>query len=126
MSANMKLPVLVVDDNEDSAAMTAKLLSALGFTADVANSGVVALQRVEQKHYGVAILDYQMPGMNGLELFRQIREIQPDLCGIFLTGYTTIDVVFPAIEAGVLRVLSKPVNFEELVPIIEEHLVSEA
>jgi CheY-like chemotaxis protein len=126
MSASTKLPVLVVDDNEDSAAMMAKLLSALGVTADVANSGVTALQRVERKHYGVAILDYQMPGMNGLELFRQIREIQPDLCGIFLTGYTTIDVVFPAIEAGVLRVLSKPVDFEELVPIIEEHLVSRA
>ncbi len=125
MSSDEKLPVLVVDDNEDSAAMTAKLLSALGFTVDVANSGVAALQLAERKHFGVAILDYQMPGMNGLELFEQIREIQPDLCGIFLTGYTTIDVVFPAIEAGILRVFSKPVNFEELVPIIEEHLGSQ-
>lgn len=122
----MKLPVLVVDDNEDSAAMMAKLLSAFGYHTDVANSGVGALQLAERKQFGVAILDYQMPGMNGLELFRQLRELQPELCGVFLTGYTTIDVVFPAIDAGVLRVLSKPVNFEELVPIIEEHLGSGA
>jgi YesN/AraC family two-component response regulator len=63
-----------------------------------------------------------MPIMNGVELFRLMREIRPDLAAIFLTGYPTIDVVYPAIEAGILRVLSKPADFKELVPIIEEHL----
>ena len=50
-----------------------------------------------------------------------MRQIHPDLAGVFLTGYTTIDVVYSAIEAGVLRVLAKPVDFAELLPIIEEH-----
>jgi hypothetical protein len=39
-----------------------------------------------------------------------------------MTGYTTIDVVFPAIDSGILRVLTKPVDFNELRPIIEEHV----
>jgi hypothetical protein len=55
-----------------------------------------------------------------------IHEIQPDTAGVFLTGFTTVDVVYPAIEAGVLRVLPKPVDFQELIPIIEDHVGSTA
>ena len=68
----------------------------------------------------LAIIDYLLPGMNGVELFCAMRQCRPGLTGIFLTGFTTIDVVFPAIEAGVLRVLSKPVDFAEIMPIIDE------
>jgi CheY-like chemotaxis protein len=122
----MKLAILVVDDNQDSALMIAKLLSAFGYEVDTAFDGPAALRLVAEKRYGIAIIDYQMPIMNGVELFRRIREIQPDAAGVFLTGYTTVDVVYPAIEAGVLRVLSKPVDFEELLPIIEDHVGSSA
>ena len=62
--------------------------------------------------------------MNGVELFRRLREMRPDLAAVFLTGYPTIDVVYPAIEAGIVRVLSKPADFQELVPILEEYLGS--
>ncbi len=104
--------------------MMARLLSAYGYEADVAHNGAEALRQIERKQYGLAIVDYQMPGMNGVDLFRKMRERRPDLTGIFLTGYTTIDVVYPAIEAGILHVLPKPADFQELVPIIEEHLGS--
>ncbi len=81
---------------------------------------------VAQQDYGIAIIDYQMPGLNGVDLYRQMRDLRPDLAAVFVTGHTTIDVVYPAIEAGVLRVLSKPVDFQELVPILEEHLTPAA
>ena len=97
-------------------------LRALGYDVDTANDGPSALQLIERKRYGIAIIDYQMPGMNGVDLFRRIRVARPDMAGVFLTGHTTINVVSPAIEAGVLRVLSKPVDFEELIPIIEDHI----
>jgi DNA-binding response OmpR family regulator len=118
----MKLPILVVDDEPDACNLMAKLLSALGYSVDVAYNGQTALQLIDQRQYGLAILDYQMPGMNGVDLFRRIRRARPDLAAVFVTGFTTIDVVFPAIEAGVLHVMSKPVNFQELVAIIEDHL----
>jgi CheY-like chemotaxis protein len=117
-----KLPILVVDDEPDSCNMMAKLLCALGYDVDVAYDGYAALQRIERRQYGIAIIDYQMPGMNGVDLFRRIRRARPQLAAVFVTGYTTIDVVFPAIEAGVLHVMSKPANFQELIPILEEHL----
>ena len=118
----MKLPILIIDDDPDAGLMMAKLLSALGYEADVARNGPAALQLVGQKNYGIALIDYLMPGMNGVELFRRMHEIRPELAAIFLTGYTTIDVVYPAIEAGILRVLSKQPDFQELIPLIEEHL----
>jgi two-component system response regulator HydG len=120
----MKLPILIVDDDADAGEMMSKLLSACGFQADVARDGYKALKLAEDKQFGIAIIDYRMPGMNGVELFRRLREMRPDLAAVFLTGYPTIDVVYPAIEAGIVRVLSKPADFQELVPILEEYLGS--
>jgi len=120
----MKLPILIVDDDADAGEMMSKLLSACGFQADVARDGFKALELAEDKQFGIAIIDYRMPGMNGVELFRRLREMRPDLAAVFLTGYPTIDVVYPAIEAGIIRVLSKPADFQELVPILEEYLGS--
>ncbi len=117
----MKPAILFVDDNRDARDLMAALLTGMGYETDVAQDGAAALARIQAKPYGIVILDFQMPGMNGVELFRRMRQIRPDLAGMFLTGYTTIDVVFPAIEAGVLHVLSKPVDFQELLPILEEH-----
>ena len=119
---NSKLPILIVDDESDAGNILAKLLSAWGYDADVATDGQTALHLAAKRQYGLAIIDYMMPIMNGVEVLTRMREVQPDLAAIFLTGYTTIDVVYPAIEAGVLRVLSKPADFKELLPIIEEHL----
>lgn len=118
----MKTSILIVDDNPDACATTAKLLWAWGYQADVAHDPATALRLVDHTDYCIAIIDYQLPDMNGVELFRRMRRLRPDLAGIFLTGFTTLDVVYPAIEAGILHVLAKPVDFNDLMPIIEEHL----
>ena len=117
-----RLPILIVDDEADTCNLMAKLLLALGYQADAAQDGHAALRLVDCRQYGLAILDYEMPGMNGVDLFRRIRRARPDLAAVFVTGHTTIDVVFPAIEAGILRIFPKPVDFKELIPVIEEHL----
>jgi DNA-binding NtrC family response regulator len=118
----MKLPILIVDDDLDARTMMAKLLSGYGYETAVAANGYEALELTQERKFGVAIIDYRMPGMNGVELLRRMREAHPELMAIFLTGYPTIDVVYPAIEAGVLRVLSKPADFQELIPLLEENL----
>jgi DNA-binding NtrC family response regulator len=117
-----RLPILIVDDEADACNLMAKLLLALGYQADAAQDGRTALRLVDCRRYGLAILDYEMPGMNGVDLFRRIRRARPDLAAVFVTGHTTIDVVFPAIEAGILRIFPKPVDFKELIPVLEEHL----
>lgn len=116
----MTHPILLVDDDPDACATAAKMLWALGYQVDVAYDGPTALILADANPYSLAIIDYQMPGMNGVELFRAMKQRHPDITGIFLTGFTTINVVYPAIEAGILHVLPKPVDFAELVPLIDE------
>src|SRR5262245_38023432 len=110
VSTAHNLPILVVDDNLDACTLVAKMLRACGYEAEIAQDGASALALVEQQPFGMAIVDYRMPGMNGVELFRRMRQMRPELAGVFVTGFTTIDVVYPAIEAGILHVMSKPVD----------------
>jgi CheY-like chemotaxis protein len=112
--------LLVVDDDRSNCAIVSRLLTDQGFPVDVANDGPEALELVSQQPYALAVIDYQMPGMDGVELYRRIRELRPELVGVFLTAFTTLSTVYPAIEAGVERVLAKPVNRDELIPLVEE------
>jgi len=112
--------VLVVDDDRSCSTVVSRVLAARGYHVDVADSGVSALELIRQHPYDLAVVDYQMPGMNGVELFRLARHEQPGLCGVFLTGYANINTVFPAIDAGIERVLAKPLDSGELVRLAEE------
>ena len=116
----MSHPILLVDDEVDTCNLAARLLAELGYPADAAYDAQTALALVRQKPYALAIIDYRMPGMNGVELFRQLHQLRPEMKGIFLTGFTTIDVVYPAIREGILKILPKPVDFNELMPIIHQ------
>ncbi len=116
----MHTRVLVVDDDRSNAELVSRTLASRGYAVDTAPDGTAALQLVKQHEYQLAVVDYQMPGMNGVELFRHAREIQPDLFGVFLTAYANINTVFPAIDAGAERVLSKPLNCEELLRLTKE------
>src|SRR5262245_239545 len=119
----MAMRILLVDDNPDACTTSAKYLRWAGdYEVDMAHDAASALQLLRQGEYALAVIDYQLPDMNGVELFRQAKTIRPDLKAIFVTGFPTIDVVFPAIDAGVLRVLAKPVEFEELIPVIDEYV----
>jgi DNA-binding response OmpR family regulator len=114
--------ILVVDDEPNTCKFLARVLSAKAWGVDTACDGATALNLVRRNRYDVAILDYRMPGMDGAELCRRIREIQPDVREVFLTGYATIDKVFPAIQAGAERVLAKPVDPGELIAVLESQI----
>jgi YesN/AraC family two-component response regulator len=67
-----------------------------------------------------------MPGMDGVELYRKIHELRPNLVGVFITGFPTIDTVYSAISVGVQRVIGKPAGSRELLSIIDEFVVNPA
>lgn len=112
--------VLVVDDDRGVSGLVATILTDHGYAVDVANDGQSALRLIAENPYILAILDYQMPGMDGVEVFQRARQRQPHLLGIFLTAYANINTVFPAIDAGIERVLPKPPSRRELIPVVEE------
>jgi DNA-binding NtrC family response regulator len=90
--------ILIVDDDYASRTIMSKILTLEGYHADMAEGGRTALSLVGKNVYQLAILDYRMPEMNGVELFARMRELRPEIVGIFLTGYPTVDTVFPAIS----------------------------
>ncbi len=117
--------VLVVDDDRSNCEIVAKLLQGHGYQVDMAHSGPDALQLIMQNDYVLAVIDYRMPGMDGVEFFRKARELKPELHGVFLTGHTNLNTIYPAIDAGVERVLAKPADGRELLPLVDQ-LASQA
>jgi two-component system, NtrC family, response regulator HydG len=118
-----KANILIVDDDKNMCIYNMKLLSVKkDWQVDMAWKGTMALELAKKTAYDAAVLDYRMPGMDGIELCRKIREMQPGIRVVFLTAYPQIDTVFPAMEAGAERVLSKPVDPAELIGVLESQL----
>jgi CheY-like chemotaxis protein len=104
-----------VDDNVDSAESAAKLLRLSGHNVRVALSGPEALNVGEVYHPEVVLLDIGLPGMNGYEVARQLRQrCGPRLLLIAATGYGQEEDLRLAVEAGFDHHLTKPVNFARL------------
>jgi len=114
------LYILCVDDDPDTCASMSDILTDLGYVVSVAYDGHAALQLVQQQPYGLALLDYRMPGMDGLELYRRIRQLRPSVVAVFVTAFASSNVMDEARTVGVRKVLPKPVDFEELLPLVEE------
>ncbi len=112
--------ILIVDDDRSSCEILSKLLALRGYRVDVAYDGYTALDLIREQDYGLALIDYRMPGMDGVELYRRIRQLRPEMVGVFVTGFPTIDTVYPAIAVGVQRVIPKPAGSGELLSVIEE------
>jgi DNA-binding response OmpR family regulator len=112
--------ILVVDDEVDTCANLSDILADLGYQVDVAYDGESALELVRQRAYDVALLDLKMPGMNGLELYRRIKELRASTVAIIVTAYATDETALAALEAGAWRIVAKPVDLGQLMGLVEE------
>jgi len=118
------LRILVVDDDRSHRQIVGRILGTRGYQVDTAEDGTDALKLLSSGNFDLAIIDYMMPGMNGVETFRAARKIRPALLGVFLTAHANINTIFPAVDAGIERVLAKPANADELLAVVEELLVA--
>ena len=114
--------ILVVDDDADTCRNLADILSDLGYRVDTANDGPAALELVRKNPYDVALLDFKMPGMDGLELYREIRKLRAGTVAIIVSAYTNAATKEEALGAGAWQVLAKPVDFPRLLGLVDEAL----
>jgi DNA-binding NtrC family response regulator len=105
-----KAQVLVVDDHELYRKAVERILVRAGYQVFTARDANEAMQRVTREPLDLVLCDVKMPGISGLELIRQIREHEPDLPCIVITGYGGAEASLEALRAGAYWYLEKPVE----------------
>ncbi len=114
--------LLVIDDEFGIREGCRRALSPQGFAVDVAGDAAEGLARLAAGQYDLALLDVMMPGMNGLELLGKIREHDPEIVCIVITGYATVALAVTAIKQGAYDFLTKPFSVDDLLLAVEHGL----
>jgi two-component system response regulator HydG len=114
--------ILVVDDEPDACRNLADIFTDLGYRVDTAHDGPAALELVRKNPYAVALLDFKMPGMDGLELYREIKRLRADTVAIIVSAYASPTTRDAALGAGAWRILTKPVDLPRLLGLVDEAL----
>ena len=120
MTSAEEIKVLLVDDEPHFVKLLAERLEGRGVNVETAGGGPEALDKVKDEPYDAIILDLLMPDMDGLETLKQLREINPDLQVILLTGHGTIDKGVEAMKLGAMDFVEKPADFKALMEKIKE------
>jgi len=110
--------VLVVDDELYICELLDQFLSSRGHQVDIATDGYEALEKYEQDKPDVIILDISMPGLNGLDVLRKIKESDMHTEIIILSAYGDSTTVQDALDIGARCFLEKPVEIERLLNIL--------
>jgi DNA-binding response OmpR family regulator len=114
--------ILVVDDDVDWCHNISDILSDRGYRVDTAREGLAALRLLERQTYDMVLLDFRMPGMDGLSLCREATRLRPAMVAVMITGFPEDIMPTEAQAAGVRQVFPKPVNVPRLLVRIEEAL----
>ena len=114
-----KIKLLFVDDEEKFLRGMAERLKLRDLTVDAFNNPVDALEAVKSKEaYDVALLDLKMPGMDGEELLKKLKELIPAMEVIILTGHGSIESAKSTTRAGAYEYLLKPCDLDQLISAI--------
>jgi DNA-binding response OmpR family regulator len=106
--------VLIVDDEKNIRLTLSQALEVLEVETDTASNGEEALAKLKEKEFGLILLDLKMPGMDGMEVLRQVSEIRPDIRIIIITAYGTVESAVEAIKLGAADFIQKPFAPEEI------------
>ena len=106
--------VLLVDDEEQFLKLLSQRLQSRGMRVESAGGGEEALQKVQSESFDAIVLDLAMPGIDGIETLRRIKEANPEMQIIMLTGHATVKSGIEAMKLGAEDYLEKPVDLNEL------------
>jgi DNA-binding NtrC family response regulator len=107
--------ILIVDDEGSLLVTLVANLELEGFDVVGAPDASSALRLVGEEHFDLVLTDIRMPGMSGLELFRAIRSMRPDMPVILMTAFAAETLIDQAVQEGVFAVLPKPFDIEHVI-----------
>ncbi len=120
MSTENRIKLLMVDDEVKFLQSISKRLKLQNFDVTGASNGEEAIACAENGFFDVAVVDFQMPGMNGVQILKKLKDRHKYLEIIILTGHATIDSAIESTKLGAFQYLEKPYGFENLVEIIKD------
>lgn len=110
--------ILVVDDEADMRMALGSVLTRSGHRIEQASDGQAALARIAKGNIDLVLLDIRLPGMDGVQILRKIREKSEDLPVIMVTGYGSVESAVEVMKLGASQYLSKPFSNKELVETV--------
>ena len=114
--------ILVVDDEKAMRNSCCHTLAYDGYRTETAKDGDSALQKIKQVKPDLVLVDLDMPGMNGMELLEKIRDIDPNIVSVVITGYVTIESAVEAMKRNAYDFLCKPFTPQQLRIVVERGL----
>ncbi len=118
MAENM-IKVLVVDDQRSIRLTLSAILESRGCDVTEAEDGYRAIDAAAEGFFDLVLMDIKMPGINGVQTFREIKKTSPGSLVVMMTGYAVQDLVDTAMEEGALSVIYKPFEMEEVFKLLD-------
>ena len=112
--------ILIVDDEKDFLDVISDRLKARDMNVSTATSAAAALKKIDEDSFDAVVLDLQMPEMDGLEALKKMKEKNPDLQVIFLTGHATVEKGIEAMKLGAMDLIEKPADLTTIVERIKQ------
>ncbi|MCE3009117.1 MAG: sigma-54 dependent transcriptional regulator [Proteobacteria bacterium] len=114
------LKVLVADDDQGlRLSVKTALLATSKFEVTEAFDGINALEKAQGANYDIALLDVDMPRLNGLELLKKLKEQNPGMIVVMMTAFASIESAVQAVKDGAYNFLQKPVEHQDLIDILD-------
>jgi DNA-binding NtrC family response regulator len=108
------ITTIVIDDDKDISDGLAHYLTQSGYSVTNTYTGKEGLALIDQQHPRIALVDYKLPDINGIELLKSIKVVSPETIIILISGDATINTAAEAIKHGAYDFIAKPFNFDEL------------
>ena len=112
--------VLIVDDDVGMGETMSDIMEDKGYRTVIALDGYEAVEKARETAFDIILMDIKMPGMDGVETFRQIKKIHPETAVVMMTAYAVEDLIREALREGAYGVLYKPFDMERMIGLIED------
>ncbi len=116
--ATRKKKILIVEDEAVVRESVRDWLEEDGYEVECVESGEEALDKMKEEKFGVVVLDIRLPGMDGWQVYDQVREVAPETKGVITTAYPSQETLDKAKKLGLLDYLPKPFKVEDLEKIV--------
>jgi DNA-binding NtrC family response regulator len=117
--------ILVVDDDADVRKSLSSILSKEGYSVETVENGKQATRISEKSRFDIALIDIKLPDMEGTELLHRLKENQPHMVKIVITGFPTLENAMETVNEGADGYILKPFDTEKLLEMIRKHLKRE-